>query len=120
MTLSPDAASTRVHGGATLAEAARALAEAGASALGLNCSAGSAQVLRALPELVAATRLPVLVKPNAGAPRLEAGGLVWDQPPEAFAADLAEAVRLGAAAVGGCCGTDARHLRATRARLTVP
>lgn len=117
VTLSPDVGSPRVHGGEELAQVAGRLASAGAVALGINCSAGHAQVLRALPELLEATSLPVSVKPNAGAPERRGGALVWDCDPEDFAASLLEAARLGAWAVGGCCGTEARHLAAARRAL---
>jgi 5-methyltetrahydrofolate--homocysteine methyltransferase len=59
----------------------------------------------------------VIVKPNAGLPDTEDGRPVYRQEPADFARDQAAAVRLGARAVGGCCGTDARFIAALKAEL---
>lgn len=103
--------------GDRLEDAVKRLAEAGATAVGANCSVGSAVLLEATPLLVATCPVPVIVKPNAGLPELTADGLVYRQEPEAFARDMAAAARIGAAAVGGCCGTDARFIAALSALL---
>lgn len=117
-TLTPEENCFSVLGGASLTDAAHALEAAGATALGINCSAGSAQVLRALPELLAATSLPVIAKPNAGTPRMIDGQFSWSCEPAAFAAELRAMLELGASAVGGCCGTTHEHLVATRVAMT--
>ena len=100
-------------GGATLTKCLRVLAAKGATALGLNCCTGT-EVLTALPHCLAAIDRPILLRPNAGLPIEEKGTLIYPDGPENFATPLATAVRLGAAGVGGCCGTDARHTRALR------
>ncbi len=117
VTLGPEESDLRVLGGASLAEAAAALEAAGASVVGINCSAGGAQLLRALPELLDSTKLPVLAKPNAGQPREVDGRLEWTLSPEEFAKTLLQLVDLGARGVGGCCGVHATHLRAARLAL---
>jgi methionine synthase I (cobalamin-dependent) len=117
VTLSAEESDLRVLGGASLAEAAAVLEAAGACAVGLNCSAGGAQLLRALPELLCTTSLPVLAKPNAGQPREVAGRLEWSLSPAEFAAAVLELVEGGAHGVGGCCGVHAAHLAAARRAL---
>ncbi len=95
------------------------LADAGATAVGANCSGGSEALLEATPGLVRASPVPVIVKPSAGLPEVSEEGLVYRQDPQAFARDLAAAGRLGAAAVGGCCGTDHRFVAALAAQLAL-
>ncbi|HJN77750.1 MAG TPA: homocysteine S-methyltransferase family protein [Myxococcota bacterium] len=98
--------------GDRLEEAAAVLADAGATAVGANCSVGSEVLLEATALLVAASSVPVIIKPNAGLPEVTPEGLVYRQEPGAFARDMAAAARLGAAAIGGCCGTDERFIAA--------
>jgi len=103
--------------GDRLESALPALAAAGAAAVGANCTLASGDFV----DLAAAARLavaiPLVFQPNAGAPRRVGDEARYDQTPEAFADDLAEIVAAGAAAVGGCCGTDARFVAALAARL---
>lgn len=101
--------------GEPAAEALASLAAAGADAVGLNCGEGSEALLEALTGCLAAVDVPLVAKPNAGLPTAGEDGPVHGQAPEAFAADLARALLLGAAAVGGCCGADARFIAALRA-----
>jgi len=98
--------------GNPLLRAAQILADAGADAVGANCSIGSAAMLEACSLLGAASPLPVIVKPNAGLPEMRDGRTVYRQSPEDFARDVAAMARLGARAVGGCCGTDERFIAA--------
>jgi methionine synthase I (cobalamin-dependent) len=103
--------------GDRLEEAPRALADAGATAVGANCSVGSETMLEACPILLEASPVPVIVKPNAGLPEIVDGRAVYRQTPEDFAEDVAAMARMGAAAVGGCCGTDASFVAALRREL---
>jgi len=103
--------------GVSPAEAAEALAEAGASVIGANCGQGAAQMLEVVKQLKSATSLPVWVKPNAGMPELVDGAAVYRQTPEAFADEAMALVEAGAAFVGGCCGTSPDTVRALVARL---
>ena len=98
--------------GNPLESAAARLAEAGARAFGANCSVGSDVMLEACPLLCAASPVPVIIKPNAGLPEVKDGNPVYRQTPRSFAHDVAAMTRLGARAVGGCCGTDERFIAA--------
>jgi len=100
------------------ADALVALTAAGAAGVGANCSVGPA----ALAEVIAimhatdpAARL--LAKPNAGLPQLIGGQTVYATGPEVLADFARQMKDLGAAIVGGCCGTTPDHLRAMRAAL---
>jgi len=64
-------------------------------ALGFNCGLGPDLYLPLLKRLAAVTDLPLVVKPNAGLPKVVDGETVFLVGPEAFAADVAELVRAG-------------------------
>lgn len=108
--------STPKNGGRTIMgnaaeECARALAEAGAHAVGANC--GDIDPFQ-MAEIVAAIRsvtdLPILAKPNAGKPRIIENKTVFDMSPEEFVKGIKECVSAGATMVGGCCGTAPEHI----------
>lgn len=103
--------------GDPLLPALRALAAAGAQAVGFNCSVTS----RTMCEMVASLRgeldVPLAAQPNAGQPRPTPDGVVYDADPAEFARDLLQMVQDGARLVGGCCGTDSRFIAAARAAL---
>jgi 5-methyltetrahydrofolate--homocysteine methyltransferase len=103
--------------GDPLAAALQELAEAGADAVGANCSIASAAMRELALEALAATPLPVVLQPNAGTPELTGDAVVYRQTPEEFADDVAAMTRAGVRAVGGCCGTDPRFIAALCARL---
>lgn len=94
------------------------LTEAGAAAAGANCGLGPralAAVLRTMRGARPEARF--LGKPNAGMPELVAGQTVYRESAEVFAEFAREMQALGAAVVGGCCGSTAEHLAAMRAAL---
>lgn len=84
----------------------------GVDALGVNCSLGPAQMIPIVERLVKAAHVPVLVNPNAGLPKSVDGRTVYDVGPEKFAGYMKQIAALGAAAVGGCCGTTPDYIRA--------
>jgi homocysteine S-methyltransferase len=97
---------------------ARALRQAGADVVGVNCGVGPQPALEVLEDLMGgAEGAPVAVMPNAGLPQFVEGRYVYLSSPEYFAEFAARAVALGARIVGGCCGTTPAHVRAMRERL---
>jgi methionine synthase I (cobalamin-dependent) len=102
------------------ADCAQALGDAGAAAVGANCSIASAAMVDLCAELVAVSDVPVVVKPNAGAPEVTPTGPVYRQEPASFAGDAVAMVNRGARSVGGCCGCDARFIAALRDALARP
>ena len=91
-----------------------ALAEAGASVVGCNCTLTSDTMVEAVVEAVRATDRPIVAQPNAGVPRATPDGVGYDATPDRFASDLAAMVAAGARMVGGCCGTDPEFIRKAR------
>ena len=104
--------------GGTAKEAVETLSALGASAVGLNCSVGPDQLEAVVSELCAAATVPVLVKPNAGLPDIDAQGHAhYSMSPDEFAAAMLRLVKRGARVVGGCCGTNPDYIRALKAAL---
>ncbi len=104
--------------GDRLVPALGALAAAGAEAVGANCSIASAEMAMLAQEALATVAARLVFQPNAGHPERDADGrLAYAQAPETFAADLAPLVGQGAAALGGCCGTDPRFIAALAAAI---
>ncbi|MCI8468124.1 MAG: hypothetical protein HFJ75_01240 [Eggerthellaceae bacterium] len=93
-------------------EAARALAALGVHAAGLNCSVGPREAAPLAAAMAPLLGRPLIVKPNAGLPRLEGGETVYDVDAAGFARDMAAVLDAGAAIVGGCCGTDPAFIAA--------
>lgn len=84
----------------------------GADAVGVNCSEGPEALLPVVERYLACSSLPVILKPNAGLPRMERGKTVYDVSPAEFAAVMRRAALAGARILGGCCGTTPDHVRA--------
>ncbi|MGN0038659.1 MAG: homocysteine S-methyltransferase family protein [Coriobacteriales bacterium] len=91
--------------GTTPAVAAATLSALGAHAVGTNCSLGPAQMGAVVEQLARTCRVPLMVQPNAGLPRIVDGETVFDVTPQEFAQAMEGIVDAGAVVVGGCCGT---------------
>jgi len=96
-------------------EAAEALKEAGADAIGLNCSFGPDEALPVVERFLACTSLPVIVKPNAGLPDPKTN--LYPLSPDEFAQKMFRFKEMGAAFLGGCCGTTPEHIAALSSAL---
>ncbi|WP_276915513.1 homocysteine S-methyltransferase family protein [Parvibacter caecicola] len=108
----------RTFMGTTPAIAAATLSAMGASAVGLNCSLGPAELAELLRQMAPYARCPLMVQPNAGLPRVnERGETVFDVGPDEFSAAMEGILAAGAAVVGGCCGTTPAHIARLRQLL---
>jgi len=85
--------------------AAVILEAAGASAVGLNCGLGPEQMLPLVERMAAATSLPIIVRPNAGLPRLVDGVTVFPGTADEMGGYAARFVDAGASLIGSCCGS---------------
>jgi homocysteine S-methyltransferase len=94
------------------AEMVDELAELDLVAVGVNCAPGpmgAIEILRHMRQ----TKRPLAASPNAGMPVQREGRILMAPATPSYLAQFArQAVRLGAAYVGGCCGTGAEHVRA--------
>lgn len=99
--------------GTDAATAAVVLESLGADAIGANCSTGPGQMARIVRSMASVTRVPVIAKPNAGLPSLDAEGkTVYSMQAEEFAGEMREVCEAGASIIGGCCGTTPAHIAA--------
>ena len=105
----------RTFTGCTVPAMAMTLTGLGANAIGVNCSLGPKDMLPLFKELVQWTRLPLIVKANAGLPDPQTGA--YSVTPEAFAHDMLPLLDLGVSIFGGCCGTNPDFIRAVGAVL---
>lgn len=108
MTIQPDG---RTSYGVEPERIASAMEEAGAEAVGLNCSVGPAGMLEAVERMAESTGLPISAIPNAGMPREVEGRKMYMASPEYMATYARRLAEAGAVMVGGCCGTGPEHVR---------
>ncbi len=87
-------------------------------AFGANCGVGASDLLRTTLGFAGATpTTPVIAKGNAGIPKYVDGHIHYDGTPELMADYALLARDAGARIIGGCCGTEAAHLRKMRHAL---
>ncbi len=100
---------------------ARELLDAGADVIGVNCSGGPAQTRRVVAAMrQSAPDALIAAQPNAGYAERVGGRMIFRASPAYFAESVAVLRELGAALVGGCCGTPPDHVRAMRRELDHP
>ena len=85
---------------------AQDLEQLGAHAVGINCR-GPHDLVEAMEFLAPVIKVPIVVQPNAGNPRVEQGevALSYTVEAEVFSDYVGKLVELGANMIGGCCGT---------------
>ena len=98
--------------GATPEAMATLLCGMGADAIGANCSLGPKQLCPVIEKLLEYSSVPVVLKPNAGLPKLSGTKTVFDVTPHEFASEISALMELGVRVVGGCCGTTPDYIRA--------
>ncbi|MFH2027506.1 MAG: homocysteine S-methyltransferase family protein [Nanoarchaeota archaeon] len=86
----------------------------GADIIGTNCSDGPEGMLETVKIISKNTNKPICAQPNAGIPKIVGKDTVWDYPPDKFAGMAKKFVELGAAIVGGCCGTNPEFIKAVK------
>lgn len=110
--------------GTDAATAAIVLESLGVAAVGTNCSTGPDKMVGTVRRMAEVTSIPIIAKPNAGLPSLDAeGNTVYDMEAGTFGFHMLELVRAGASVVGGCCGTSPDYIRALKesvGNLTLP
>ena len=105
--------------GGNAMDAVAALQETGASAVGINCSVGPDQLEAVVAGMRQIATVPVLVKPNAGMPKItEKGEALYSMTAEDFGMHMKKLMDAGAAIVGGCCGTTPEYIKALSRYIT--
>lgn len=106
--------------GGNIYEAVEALAEMGAAAVGINCSTGPDQLVSVVQNMKKLVSVPVIVKPNAGMPLINAQGISeYSMNAKDFARHMKVLVEAGGDIIGGCCGTDPEYIRETAKLLSL-
>ena len=89
----------------------------GVSAVGVNCSLGPLEMKETIRRLCQCASVPVLVKPNAGLPKVVNGQTVFDVNADEFVKAMADIADFGPEILGGCCGTNPEYISKTKARI---
>ncbi|MEI6055225.1 MAG: homocysteine S-methyltransferase family protein [Lentisphaerota bacterium] len=99
--------------GHSASECAKLLEANGADMIASNCGdIDPFQTVELVKIYQKASKLPILVQPNAGRPKLVNGKTLFDMSPETFAIGVKQCLEQGALMAGGCCGTTPDHIRA--------
>ena len=85
-------------------ETAQAL---GAAALGINCSLEPVEMLEIAEHIASLTKLPLIIKPNAGLP--DEG--IYNTDAVDFAEQMSKFKKLNPKIIGGCCGTTPEYIK---------
>ena len=124
----------RTYLGCTPEEFAETAEHLGAAAAGINCSLEPAEMTETVARIANTTRLPLIIKPNAGLPDSLTG--LYSIGPAEFASQMAQLVKATKESteikskpnerascrqiiVGGCCGTTPDYIRELRKTFTV-
>ena len=83
----------------------------GVEVVGVNCSLGPLEMKPTIERLCRAASVPVLVKPNAGLPKVVDGKTVFDVPAPQFVEAMEELAKIGPMVLGGCCGTTPEYIK---------
>lgn len=103
--------------GETPRSIARILDSQPVDVIGLNCSTGPADLLENIQQMRDHTDKPLAAYPNAIEPRVLEGRVLYMSTPEYFAVYTKRMIRNGVRVIGGCCGTNADHIRAMAAAI---
>ena len=91
------------------------LEESGAAAVGFNCVAADPFLPGLVSKLRRYVKGPLVCKPNAGVPVIGEDKLAhYSMMPEEFGKIVSQCREMGAAILGGCCGTDPRYIQAVK------
>lgn len=83
----------------------------GVDCLGVNCSLGPKELVPVVESVLAASKIPVIVEPNAGLPVYENNQTRYNVTVDEFAGYMKSFVDAGISCFGGCCGTTPEYIR---------
>jgi methionine synthase I (cobalamin-dependent) len=113
LAFNPGAQGYRTMMGVSPEAAARRLEDEGAQVIGANCGGVTlGQMTEVLRLMKAHCGKPLIVKPNAGSPRLVEGRETYSAGPDQFSRHVGEWVQAGARIISACCGSGPLHLKA--------
>ena len=86
-------------------ESLKFLQDAGADAVGANCTLTPDDMLELLREVRKEIQIPLIMQPNAGQPEIDGDEIFYKIEPRVFAEGLIMLAGEGAEIIGGCCGS---------------
>ena len=100
-------------------KAASFMEEKGADIVALNCGTGMdmQRARQAAMRYKTVSKLPIMVQPNAGQPKLVNMKVVYDQTPADMVTGAVPLFESGVNILGACCGSTPEHIRAFRKSL---
>ena len=105
--------------GNVVTDALPQLVDAGAFAVGANCTLGSAAMVSLAGEIRKTVDVPVLIQPNAGQPESDLSGVPsYPETPDYFADHALCLADAGVEMIGGCCGTSPKFIERIRTALS--
>ncbi|MCM1989215.1 homocysteine S-methyltransferase family protein [Oceanirhabdus seepicola] len=81
------------------------LQQSGVSALGINCTAVSDELIKNVEDLMKYTNVPVIVQPNMGMPKEIDGKKIYSIDTDEYVDFMLKLQLKGVKIIGGCCGT---------------
>jgi len=106
----------RTFTGCCVSSMALTLSGLGVDALGVNCSLGPKELAPVVAELSKWTKLPIVVKANAGLPDPVTNS--YNVSAHQFAEYMKELLPYGIKVLGGCCGTNPEYISEVAKMLT--
>ena len=83
----------------------------GADIIGANCSCGPKEMYSVAKIIAENTNKPIIIKPNAGLPKLIGGKTIFGSNIEEFCEYSKQFIDLGVNILGGCCGTNPEFIK---------
>ncbi len=106
--------------GVTPEKAVETIQEFNVAALGANCGNGPDEIEAVITKMHGVgPALNLVAKANAGLPKMENGGAVYDATPADMAGYAVRVRAAGARIVGACCGSTPAHIQAIAEALQV-
>lgn len=107
-----------LFGGQDAGPLMKQLEDWGAAAVGFNCVAADDMTPYLVSKLRRFTKLPLICKPNAGNPVINDQGIAeYHLEPEPYSDIMLSCKENGAQLLGGCCGTEPRHIACLKEKL---
>lgn len=89
-----------------------------ADAVGINCSLGPEEMLPLVNTILEYSKIPVIVQPNAGLPKVNGGETLFSVEIDEFTKYVKLMAESGVTIIGGCCGTNPNYIRSVKAALS--
>jgi len=87
-------------------------------AVGINCSLGPVEMLPLVNTILEYSKIPVIVQPNAGLPKVNGSETLFSVGIDEFIKYIKLMAESGVTIIGGCCGTNPDYISSVKAALS--